>query len=290
MSGLKQAGAAAVVLGLGSLISGAQAVAGDRLLATGGVTQIEGSAGGGLSTWALIAGLGTRDQIGASGFCTSVEPDDFKLTSCGLSVGIRDRIELSYARQHFDLGTTVPGESIRQDVFGVKVKVFGDAVFAQDSPWPQLSVGLQYKDNKDFAFVPALLGAREDSDVDYYVAATKIWLAGIAGRTTLVNGTVRATRANQLGILGFGGDRDDAYSLQPEMSAAIFLTDHVVLGAEYRMKPDNLSVYREDDFWDAFVAFIPYKNISLTLAHADLGNIADKARQRGWYASLQASF
>jgi len=266
------------------------ALAGDRLLATGGVTQIEGAAGGGLTPWALIAGLGTRDQIGASGFCTSVEPDDFKLTSCGVSIGIRDRVELSYARQEFALGTTVPDESIRQDVFGIKVKVFGDAVFAQDSPWPQIAIGAQYKDNKDFAFVPTLLGARDGSDIDYYVAATKIWLAGIGGRTTLLNGTLRATRANQLGILGFGGDRKGAYSAQPELSTAMFVTDHIVVGAEYRMKPDNLSVFREDDYWDAFVAFIPFKNVSLTIAHADLGNIADKDRQRGWYASLQASF
>ena len=269
---------------------GSSALAGDRLLATGGVTQIEGSAGGGLSAWAVIAGLGTRDQIGASVFCTSVKPRDFELTSCGANVGIRDRVELSYARQRFGLGTTVPGESIRQDIFGVKVKVFGDAIFAQDSPWPQIALGAQYKLNKDFDFVPALLGARDDAGVDYYVAATKVWLAGVAGRTTLVNGTLRATRANQLGILGFGGDGDDDYSLQPEVSAAVFLTDHIVLGAEYRMKPDNLSVFREDDFWDAFVAFVPIKNVSLTLAHADLGNVADKAAQRGWYASFQASF
>jgi hypothetical protein len=290
MSKATQRFALHVLVAVFGLVAGTAAQAGDRLLATGGVTQIEGSAGGGLSTWALIAGLGTRDQIGASGFCTRVEPDDFKLTSCGVNVGLYDRIEVSYAQQRFGLGTTVPGESIRQDVFGVKVKLYGDAVFAQDSPWPQISVGAQYKDNKDFDFVPALLGARDGSDIDYYVAATKIWLAGIAGRTTLVNGTLRATRANQFGILGFGGDRKDDYALQPEMSAAVFVTDHIVLGAEYRMKPDNLSVFEENDCWDAFVAFIPFKNVSLTLAHADLGNIADKADQRGWYASLQASF
>jgi len=279
-----------IVVGVSGLLAGFAAHAGDRLLATGGVTQIEGAAGGGLSAWALIAGLGTRDQIGASGFCTAVEPEDFKLTSCGLNVGLYDRVELSYARQRFDLGTTVPGESIRQDVFGVKVKLYGDAVFAQDSLWPQISLGAQYKENKDFDFVPALLGARDGSDIDYYLAATKIWLAGIAGRTTLVNGTLRATRANQLGILGFGGDRKAGYSLEPEMSTAVFVTDHIVAGAEYRMKPDNLSVFEEDDYWDAFVAFIPLKNVSLTLAYVDLGNIADKADQRGWYASLQASF
>lgn len=42
-----------------------------RLLATGGVMQIEGSAGGGAVPWALIAGLGTDTQIGGSAFCTS---------------------------------------------------------------------------------------------------------------------------------------------------------------------------------------------------------------------------
>ncbi|MBB6093777.1 hypothetical protein HNQ60_002658 [Povalibacter uvarum] len=290
MSAAKRVGFLGAAVGLGLLSASGAALAGDRLLATGGVTQIEGAAGGGLSPWALIAGLGTRDQIGGSGFCTSVEPDDFELMSCGLSVGIHDRVELSYARQKFDLGTTVPGESIRQDVFGVKVKVFGDAVFAQDSPWPQIAVGAQFKRNKDFDFVPTLLGARDGEDIDYYVAATKIWLSGAAGRTTLLNGTLRATRANQFGILGFGGDLEDGYTLQPELSTAIFLTDHIVAGAEYRMKPDNLSVFREDDSWDAFVAFIPFKNVSLTLAHVDLGNIADKDDQRGWYASLQASF
>ena len=40
------------------------ALAGDRLIATSGVSQIEGAAGGGLVPWAVIAGYGTRDQFG----------------------------------------------------------------------------------------------------------------------------------------------------------------------------------------------------------------------------------
>lgn len=44
--------------------------AGDRLLATGGVTQIEGAAGGGLMPWAVISGYGTDQQIGGSLFYT----------------------------------------------------------------------------------------------------------------------------------------------------------------------------------------------------------------------------
>jgi Protein of unknown function (DUF3034) len=264
--------------------------AGDRLLATGGVMQIEGAAGGGLVPWALITGLGTRDQIGASAFCTRVEPQDFGLTSCGLGIGFHDRVEVSIARQTFDLGTTVPGESIRQDVVGAKLRLLGDAVYDQDSWVPQISLGLQYKKNRDFDFVPELLGAKEDTGIDYYVSATKVYLAGPLGRTWLLNATLRATRANQLGILGFGGDRSSRYRIEPELSAGIFLHDHLVLGAEYRAKPDNLSVFREDDFWDGFVAWIPHKAVSLTLAYANLGTIADKADQQGWYGSLQFIF
>ena len=75
----------------------------DRLLATGGVTELEGSGGGGLVPWALITGLGTNDEVGASADCTYVKPQHFALTSCGAALGIRNRVELSYAHQTFNL-------------------------------------------------------------------------------------------------------------------------------------------------------------------------------------------
>jgi len=188
------------------------------------------------------------------------------------------------------LGDTVPGERIRQDIFGVKVKVYGDTVFDQDQPWPQVAVGLMAKKNKDYDFVPKLLGARHDSEVEPYVAATKVWLDGVGGRTTLLNGTLRYTRANQLGILGFGGDKSDKRKLRFEGSAGVFLTDNVVLGAEYRQKSDNLSVFKEERFLDLFLAWAPNRTFSLVAAYADLGNIANKDKQKGPYVSLKVDF
>jgi hypothetical protein len=252
--------------------------------------QVEGAAGGGLVPWALIAGLGTRNQMGGSAFCTQVEPQDFRLRSCGVAVGLRDRLEISFARQEFDLGTTVPGKSIRQNIVGAKYRLSGDAIYAQDTWQPQISVGVQYKKNLDYGLVPRLLGAVRDSDADLYLAATKLYLSGPLGRSWLLNATLRATRGNQLGILGFGGDGGDRFRLQPELSVAVFLHDHVILGAEYRAKPDNLTVFKEDDYWDSFVAWVPRKSTSLTLAYANLGNVADKPDQQGWYGSLQLSF
>src|SRR3954470_21187476 len=68
---------------------------GNRLLGTGGVMEVEGSAGGGAVPWALIAGLGTDAQIGGSGFCTQARVQKFDLKSCGVAVGFYDRVELS---------------------------------------------------------------------------------------------------------------------------------------------------------------------------------------------------
>jgi len=272
-------------------LGGSRALAqSNRLLATGGVMEIEGSAGGGAVPWALIAGLGTDEQLGGSAFCTQVRPQKFELHVCGAALGWHDRLELSFATQRFDLDRIIPGESITQNVFGLKVRLLGDAVYDQDRWYPQLSLGLQYKKNNDFDFVPSLLGARRDADTDFYLAATKIYLAGPFARTWLVNATLRATRANQYGILGFGGDRRGGRSLQAELSAAVFLQDRMVAGAEFRQKPDNLSSFREQDYWDLFAAYFPNKHLSVTAAYADLGQIAMMTGQHGWYLSLQGSF
>jgi hypothetical protein len=277
----------AVVLQLPAMARAAQ---GSRLLATGGVTQIEGAAGGGLVPWAVIAGYGSRDQIGATAFYTSANPSNFRLDSAGLAIGVWDRIELSYAQQRFGLGTTVPGQSIRQDVYGIKLRLVGDAIFDADSFLPQIAVGAQAKHNLDFDLVPRALGARSAHGVDYYVAATKLIFGAVDGRNLLLNATLRATKANQLGLLGFGGDLKDAYSAHFESSAGIFLSDGLLVGVEYRHKPDNLSVFREDSFRDIFLTYLPNKYLAVTGAYAKLGNIADKSDQRAVYFSLQLSF
>lgn len=279
----------ATLFGLVLLHAGAAAVAGDRLLATGGIMQLEGSAGGGLTPWAVIAGLGTEDEIGASAFCTQVRPQDFRLDSCGVAAGLYDRFELSVARQTFNLGATAPGQNIDQTIVGGKVRLFGNVVFDQDTLLPEVALGVQYKNNSDFDLIPKALGARHAQGTDVYLAATKVWLDGPLGRNWLADLTLRETNANQMGILGFGGP-DGNYHLMAEGSVGIFLYDNLVFGGEYRQKPNNLSVFREDDFKDVFLSFIPVKYFSITIAYADLGNIANRPGQAGSYVSLQGSW
>jgi hypothetical protein len=129
------------------------------------------------------------------------------------------------------------------------------------------------------------VGAARGEDVDLYVSATKLYFAAVAGRNVILDATLRRTRANQFGLLGFGGD-GRGYSLTPEASAAIWLNDDVLLGAEYRDKPDNLSALRESAAGDVFLAWAPVKDLTVTAAWADLGPIAGKPAQRGAYISV----
>ena len=262
---------------------------GGKLLATGGVSQVEGTGGGGLANWALITGYGTRDGIGGNVHYTAVPLPDYSLQSAGAAVGLFDRLELSYAWQEFDtkdVGAALGlgrGFTFHQNIFGAKLKLIGDAVYDQDSWLPQISIGLQHKEN-DRGAVIAAVGGKGSVGTDYYVAASKLFLA----QSLLVNVTLRETKANQFGILGFGGDKHNDYSTQFEGSAAYLISRRFAVGAELRTKPSNLGVAHEGAAWDLFAAYFLNKNLSLTVAYADMGNLVIKNDQQGAYLSLQA--
>jgi hypothetical protein len=278
-----------------------------KLLLTGGVSQIEGAAGGGLTPWAVIGGYGTGEEIGANLHYSYADAQDFALNSKGLTLGFYDRVELSLAEQRFNvselngaLGGLLGTSDIKQTIVGAKVRLAGEAVLDQDTWMPQIAAGVQYKKNQEEELVK-FLGAKDDSGVDYYLSATKLFI----GQSLLVNGTLRMTKANQLGILGFGSEDNNSYKPQLEFSTAYLLSRNLTVGAEYRMKPDNLDksnlpngTLAEDDWWDVFIAYAPTKNVSVTAAYVNLGNIVDGSKlglngfadQEATYLSVQLGF
>ena len=290
------------------LCAGAQADTG-KLLLTGGVSTIEGAAGGGLTPWAVIGSNATEGEIGASAFATRVNTGDYGLNVYGAAVGIHDRVELSMAQQDFNTRATgtalgLPGLHLKQTVVGAKVRVLGDAVLDSDTWMPQVAVGVQYRALGSTGLDGTLdaLGAKRHG-TDVYVSATKLLL----GQSLLLNGTLRATKANQNGLLGYGatlGGDESKYSLQPEFSVAYLLSKNVAVGAEYRVMRNKLQTagqaaglgngLRASDWKDVFIAWAPTKNVSLTLAYVDLGVIVPATtasrKQTGYYLSAQIAF
>jgi hypothetical protein len=260
-----------------------------KLLLTGGVASVDGAAGGGLTPWAVTASHATQGEIGFTAHLTRAATQDYALNAYGLAAGLDDRVELSLAQQAFDAGAVVPDITLRLTVAGFKWRLAGDAVLDSDTLLPQAAVGAQYKRLQPGVAVGAVLdsvGARREG-LDLYASATKLFLA----QGVLASATLRATRANQNGLLGFGSAQHGRYRLQPEFSVAWLARRDLAFGAEYRTKPDNLAfagaAFREDDWKDLFAVWAPGKQLSITLAYVSLGNIVGHARQHGGYLSLQ---
>lgn len=271
-----------ILLVLISLNPAIAAAADGKLIATPGVSQIEGAAGGGLVPWAQLAGYASREQIAINAFASRGSVDDYSLDVVGAQVNLYDRLELSLAEQEFHVDAL--DINIRQRILGAKMRVYGDIVYSR---WPQLSVGLQYKKLHD-PLVADLLGADDDSGTDYYIAASKLHLGAIGGLNWLWNVTGRYTEANQTGLLGFGAD-GKGYEWMLEASTAVLFGRHVAIGVEYRQKPDNLGP-KEDDWRSAFIAWVPNKHLSLTAGYIDLGEIVGAKDQDGLYLSIMGNF
>lgn len=261
-----------------------------KLILTNGITTIEGSGGGGLATWATISGMGTDRAVGISAHATLVELPDYRLDTHGIAIGIRDRVELAYARQNFNtraVGAALGlgrGFQFNQDIFSAKVRLAGDLVYGPG--WlPQVSVGVEHKRNLDAAIVRAV-GAKASAGTDFTVSATKLFL----GASVLANATVRVTKANQFGLLGFGGDKHAGRSVQFEGSLAYMLSRRLVVGGEWRTRPDNLGIAREDDAKDLFVAWAAGRHVTVTAAYVDVGSVATFKNQRGGLLQLQVAY
>ncbi|HLA71406.1 MAG TPA: DUF3034 family protein [Steroidobacteraceae bacterium] len=270
---------------------------GGKLLLTAGFSDAEGAGGGGLVPWALITGYGSNLSYGVNGHITDVRLKDFDLRTYGIGIGIADRFEISAARQKLDVtGTALKGVRVEQDIFGVKVKLAGDAVYGQDTWLPQLALGAEFKrhggiENAGPLVNPRQLGATDDDGVDVYLSGTKVFL----DKSLLVNVTLRHTKANQLGLLGYGGDQDDSASLNFETTVGYVLTRKIAIGGEYRSKPDSLGADDEGAAWDLFVAWAPNRHVSVLAAYLNMGNILGPATtvnhdQDGTYLSVQFGF
>jgi hypothetical protein len=280
-----------------------------KLLLTGGVSSVDGAAGGGLTPWAVIGSQATQGEIGGTAHITRVITTDYALNTYGAALGWNERVELSLAKQDFKTGITgtllgLPGLHLKQDIVGIKLRLAGDAVLDSDSLMPQIAAGVQFKSlgSTGLDATLAALGAKR-SGTDFYVNATKLFLA----QGVLVNGTLRATKANQNGLLGHGatlGGAENSYEFLPEISVAFLLRNNLAIGAEYRKMSNRLQVagnaaglldgLKSSDWKDIFIAWASSKNLSLTLAYVDLGQIVPattaKRRQTGAYLSAQVAF
>jgi Protein of unknown function (DUF3034) len=284
-----------------------------KLLLTGGISSVEGAAGGGITPWAVIGSMAADGENGVFAHTSRLKTEDYGLNTLGVGIALKNTLELTLSRQDLSaaparalnaLGFNVSeGAHLKMDVLGIKMRVAGDAVLNSDNLMPQISVGVEFKRTHAGSIRPVLdfLGSKT-SGTDLYVSATKLLL----GERILLNGTLRYTNANQGGLLGFGASApgQSKHSLYPEFSVAYLLSRDLAVGAEYRFMPNKLealgqaaglgSGLQQDDWKDIFIAWAPNKHLAVTGAYVDLGQVVPGVtggrKQRGLFASAQVAY
>ena len=264
------------------------------------VTNIDGQAGGGLVPWALLSS-------GPTVAYTHIGTQNLDINSLAINTSFSNRVEVSYAHNMLNDsapvlnagGALVGNNTDNVDNFGIKVKLND-----MSDSMPQFALGAVYKKASGnlASTLNTALGVNTSS-TDVYGAVSKI--VNMAGKNVLLNGVLRATKANALGLLDFGGGNtagaSTGYKIEPELSAEIFAASNVVVGAEYRRQPNyamagtaQATYLSQKSAYDFHVVYVANSNFSLTAAYVNLGTVAPVAngytRQNGMFLQGQVNF
>ena len=218
-----------------------------------------------------------------------------------VSEALFHRLELSYSFHRFNLGDWetdtglgISHSNIIMHVLNARFLMFEEGEY--DQAWlPAITAGVHYKDNAridrmDSNLGGALtgLGMRDDSGEDFTLTATKK-IERLLPRPLFVSGTVRNTDAIHTGYLGFSHDREFVL----EANVAYLLQDNLIVGAEFRQKPDKINhisgvVGDEDDWWSLAACYIVNEDLTVTVAYANLGTMLN--HEEPWSFWLQVKY
>jgi hypothetical protein len=259
-------------------------------------TEVEGAAGGGLAAWAFTAPNTPQFSF------WYVSTQDYLLQVGGISGTAFKRLELSYAQQWINapmVGNALALNShLGQSIIGAKYLLV-DA--NPHNAVPSIAVGLQAKNayGQIVQYLKSEGAISSASGVDFYLAATKTVKLGSV--PVVLDSTFRVTKANQFGLLGFGGGSNghNGYQLEPEFSVGAFVAANVAIGGEYRYSPNNISSavagIQEQSKWDIFAALFLNSHFALTAAYLNLGQVGPRLptmtpNQQGLYLQAQGAF
>ena len=223
-----------------------------------------------------------------------------------VSETIWGRIELGYALNHLDLGDlprdiraatgiNTINDSVYMHNFNARLQLLKEGDFKK-SWMPALTLGLHYKKNEDTDIIDSRLGGAftsigiEDNDgVDVTLFASKMIKS--LPRPLMLNAGVRSTKAAQMGLLGFTGERETVF----EGNFGVLALDNLVIGGEYRQKPDEYDeitglIAEEDDWWDGYITYIANDHLTMSVAYIHFGDLLNHEANSAWGIKFKWEF
>lgn len=230
--------------------------------------------------------------------------------SFSLTENLAGTFELGYAVERIGLGDW-PGEvkeslgsDINQEVFvhnfNIRALLVKEGGF--DSDWmPAISAGTHFKWNDGLATINRqlsgacdALGADHSFGTEFTLTASKTFV-GILPRPLILSLGLRNSDAIHTGLMGFAGERRTTF----EGNLVYFLTDKLLLAAEYRQKPDLLDqcfaggkhlIKAENDWWDICLAYILNDHTTIAGGYANFGNVLNTRENNVWALQIKYEF
>jgi hypothetical protein len=220
------------------------------------------------------------------------------------------RLELGFGYENFNLGD-LPQDILHETGLNISdqtVSLYNANARLQllkenefDQKWiPALTFGTHFKYNDtikniDHELFNTLTGAgiRDNSGVDFTLYASK--LLTFLPRPVLLEAGGRATKGVWTGLAGFTED----YSFLFEGNIGVFITDSLILAAEYRQMPNNYTpvvvngqtlVGGSSDWWTIDAAYIINKHWTVAVGYGHFGQVLNHQANATWGITTKYEF
>lgn len=205
-------------------------------------------------------------------------------TSFGVATTVLKRLELSYGYQSIAWENH---PTFHKNNIGAKLLLLKENSF--DTKFiPAFSIGTIYKSTSNKSLRDAGLLTLRSSGQDWYAVATKT--VNVLPVPVILSGGVLSTQEYVTGVLGFS----NKIKLTGFANIDIVLPKGFVVGYEFKQGA-RFSNVQNTNYWDAHVAWIPNKNLTLIAAYTGTGDYGKAGNTRtglgdGFVISAQYAF
>ena len=191
--------------------------------------------------------------------------------SFGVATTLLKRLEVSYGFQ--TVNWEAAPSAFHKNNIGAKLLVLKENSF--DTKFvPAFSIGTIYKTTSDKSLREAGITSLRSTGQDWYAVATKT--VSFLPVPAILSGGVLSSQEFVTGVLGF----HDKRKLTGFFNIDLVLPKGFVLGYEFK-GGENFTSFKNNNYWDAHIAWIPNKNITLIAAYTATGGYDRSAVSSG---------
>jgi hypothetical protein len=265
----------------------------------------DGVAGGGLVPHAHLAGVPhwpyqeedmrfiRKPQLGS--WYIGLPSADLNWVMVGGNITFFDRLELGLAFNYINIDepASVAVDQLGLDLDNNLVALSGKLLLVKESKWiPAISVGAIYKytnfDNLELFEQEGEKMYSNNEGVDFFAVASKTFFIPLPNMDLplplFVNAGIKSTKGQQLGVVGFGNERDEVFFASTALLLPVdvlfpFISKKVglfFLGFEYvddvNVGENSLGPMKTKRMWDVHLVYDTCKHLSFILAYLNTGS------------------